>query len=283
MGRTIISIYKKIFEWFVNNIVLVVFLAVGIFLNYEVVEYRPRVVFFDIGQGDAILIVDSSGKKFLVDGGDGDYIIYSISDYLHPRDRVIDTVILTHPHQDHLSGIIDILERFEIGEVLYFPVCYNSNLYSYFLGLDENLEVINPNYFFPGESFSLDLLFPKEEVQEGCVEYSNINNASIVLKLQTEDGSMLLTGDAEHEVEDWLMRNYTKNELKTDILKAGHHCSRTASSEKFLRYIEPKYAICCVGEENRFGHPHKEVVENFEKLNIKYDLTYEVGDIVFEL
>ena len=283
MGKTIISTYKKIFDWFLNNIVLVIFLMIGVFLNYEALEYGPRVIVLDVGQGDAIFLIDSSGKKILVDGGGGDYVVYSISDYLHPRDRIIDIVILTHPHEDHLSGLIDILERFKVKEVLYYPACYNSNLYKYFLYLDENIVIIDNEFSFQGNSFSLDLLFPLEEVEEGCVEFSNVNNASIVLKLLSDSGTMLLTGDAEHEVEDWLMRNYSREDLKVDVLKAGHHCSRTASSQRFLEYIQPSYAICCVGEDNRFGHPHREVIENFEKLNIKYDLTYKTGDIIFEL
>ena len=283
MGKTIISTYKKIFSWFLNNIVLVIFLAIGIFLNYEPLEHEPRVIVLDVGQGDAIFLVDSSGKKVLVDGGGGDYVVYSISNYLHPRDRIIDTVILTHPHEDHLSGIIDILERYDVKEVLYYPACYNSNLYRYFLYLEENIVIIDNEFSFQADSFSLDLLFPLEEVEEGCVEFSNVNNASIVLKLVSNSGTMLLTGDAEHEVEDWLMRNYSRKDLKVDVLKAGHHCSRTASSQRFLEYIQPSYAICCVGEDNRFGHPHREVIENFEKLNIKYDLTYKTGDIIFEL
>ncbi len=283
MGRTTISAYKKIFDWFLNNIILVIFLCVGFFLSIQPLEYSPRVIVLDVGQGDSILLIDSSGKKILVDGGGGDYVVYSISEYLYPRDRIIDTLILTHPHEDHLSGLVDILERYEVNEVLYYPACYNSVLYRYFLSLEENIVVIDEDYFFEGESFFLKLLYPIEKIEGECIDFKNVNNASIVLKLVSEQGSMLLTGDAEHEVESWLMKNYTMEDLKVDVLKAGHHCSRTASSLEFLKYINPSYAICCVGENNRFGHPHIEVIENFKKLNIEYDLTYEKGDIVFEL
>lgn len=284
MGKTTIFVCKKIFDWILNNITLVVFLGVGLFLNYQEIEYEPRIIFMDVGQGDAILLIDSSGKKILIDGGGGDYVVYAMSNYLHPRDRTIDTIVLTHPHEDHLSGLIDILERYTVDEALYYPACYNSSLYDYFLNLDENFQTVSPDYHFSGKDFSLNLLFPKDEVPDGeCLEFSNVNNASIVVRLESDSGSILLTGDAEHEVEDWLMSNYTRDEIKSDVLKAGHHCSRTASSEKFLKYIEPKYAICSVGEENKFGHPHDEVIENFENLGIKYDLTFEVGDIIFEL
>lgn len=283
MLKTITSICKKIFNWFLNNIVLVIFLCLGVFLNYDTLEYRPRVIFLDVGQGDAIFLTDSSGTKILIDGGGGDYVVYSIANYLHPRDRIIDIIILTHPHEDHLSGLIDILERYEVNEILYYPACYNSSLYRYFLNLDENLKIIESNFVFEGEAFFLKSLYPKEKVENDCIEFSNVNNASIVTKLESDFGNILLMGDAEHEVEDWLMKNYKKKDLKSNVLKAGHHCSRTASSEKFLNYVMPSYAICCVGEENKFGHPHEEVLENFKNLGIEFDLTYQTGDIVFGL
>ena len=283
MQKTTISVFKKIFNWIVNNIVLVFFLAIGIYLNFSTLESNPRVIFLDVGQGDSILLIDSSGKKILIDGGGGDYVVYSVSDYLHPRDRYIDYIILTHPHEDHISGLIDILERFEVGEVLYYPACYNSSLYRYFLSLGEDIKSINKGFNYIGQNFDLKLLYPIEDVKGECIEFPNVNNASIVTKLESDSGSILFMGDGEHEVEEFLMKNYKKEILQTDVLKAGHHCSRTASSEKFLNYISPKYAICCVGEGNKFGHPHEEVIENFERLGIKFDLTYETGDIVLEL
>ena len=283
MQKTIILIFKKSFSWIVNNIILVVFLAFGIYLTFSPLEFNPRVIFLDVGQGDAILLIDSSGQKILIDGGGGDYVVYSLTDYLHPRDRYIDIVILTHPHEDHLSGLIDILERFEVGEVLYYPACYNSSLYRYFLSLDENINVVKKDFEYNGNDFDLEVLYPIEQAKGECVEFSNVNNASIVIKLEADSGSILFMGDAEHEVEDFLIKNYKKEILKSEILKAGHHCSRTASSEKFLNFVSPKYAICCVGEGNRFGHPHQEVIENLNKLGINFDLTYEAGDIVLEL
>ncbi len=283
MAKTIILVFKKIFSWILGNITLVVFLSWGLFLNHQEVEYEPRVIFLGVGQGDAIFLIDSSGKKILIDGGGGDYVVYSIGEYLHPRDRVIDKLILTHPHEDHLSGLLDIMERYEVEEVLYFPACYSTNLYNYFLSLDENIKIIDPEYFYKGESFSLELLFPKYEISSGCVDFENVNNASIVTMLRSSSGNVLLTGDAEYQVENWLMRNYSKEELRTDVFKAGHHCSRTSNTRRFLEYIEPSYVVCCVGEDNRFGHPSAEVVQNLEELGIDYDLTYEVGNIVLGL
>jgi competence protein ComEC len=282
MVKTTILIFKKISSWCLNNFVLLIFLGIGTFLNFEKIEYEPRVIFLDVGQGDAILLIDSSGKKILIDGGGGDYIVYSITKYLHPRDRNVDFVVLTHPHEDHLSGLIDIVERFEVDEILHYPACYNSALYNYFLFLDENINIIEKGFSFNGESFVLNTVYPIETVSS-CVNVPNVNNASIIMKLESDLGSILFMGDAEHEIENFLMDKYRKKYLGADILKAGHHCSRTASSSKFLNYIDAKYAVCSVGKENKFGHPHAEVIENFENLGIGFDLTSEIGDIVIEL
>ncbi len=282
MLKIIILTFKKIFKWVLNNFVLVCFLIVGTSLNFAELEYEPRAIFMDVGQGDAILLIDSSGKKILIDGGGGDYVVYSIANYLHPRDRYIDLVVLTHPHEDHFSGLIDILERFEVGQVVYYPACYNSSLYSYFLSSSSKIMPIEKSFLFVGDSFTLKSFYPIEMI-EPCADIANVNNASIVLKLNSDSGSIFLMGDAEHEVEDFLIRNYRKKELQADVLKAGHHCSRTASSERFLSHIGSKYAICSVGKENKFGHPHAEVLENFSNLGVEFDLTSEIGDIVIEL
>jgi competence protein ComEC len=284
MVETITLIYKKIVSVILNNIVLVATLCIGIYYALDPVEYNPGIVFLNVGQGDAILIIDKSGKKFLIDGGDGDYVVYRMAKYLHPKDRKIDTIILTHPHQDHLSGLIDIIQRYEVDEILYYPVCYNSKLYEYFLALDENISVVSHDYVYEGILFSLKVFYPLEAIlQEECLGYSNINNGSIVVKLYSDSINVLFMGDAEHEQEDAILRRYKKTDLESNILKAGHHCSRTASSIKFLNTVDPQYAICSVGLENKFGHPHREVIQNFESLGIDYYLTSEKGDIFISL
>ncbi len=284
MGEIIILTYKRIISVLLNNIVLVVTLFIGLYYSITPVEYNPGIVFLDVGQGDAALIIDESGKKFLIDGGDGDYVVYRIAKYLHPKDRKIDTIILTHPHQDHLSGLIDIIKRYEVEEIWYYPVCYDTQLYEYFLSLGENISFVPHDYIYEGSLFSLEVLYPLEAVlQEECLRYSNINNGSIVVKLDSDNLSILFMGDAEHEQEDLLVRRYRKSDLEASILKAGHHCSRTASSKRFLDFVDPQYAICSVGFENRFGHPHREVIQNFESLGIEYYLTSEEGDIFISL
>jgi len=261
----------------------VITLVIGGYYTFSSLEYEPRVVFMDVGQGDAILMIDENGHKILIDGGDGDYIVNIIPDYLHPRDRKINTLILTHPHQDHLSGLIDIVERYEVEQILFYPVCYDSELYNYFLGIEEEIKPIQSDYEYIGEAFDLELLYPLEDsTLDDFKVYSNINNASIVTRLVSEKGTMIFMGDAEHEQENVLLQEYSGFEMNSDILKAGHHCSRTASGRKFLKQVDPKYAICCVGEDNRFGHPHDEVIEKFEEFDIEYDLLYKTGDIVFK-
>jgi competence protein ComEC len=110
----------------------------------------------------------------------------------------------------------------------------------------------------------------------------NLNNDSVVMLLNYLDKRVLLMGDAEEEVEEIILRDYRSILTDIDILKAGHHCSNTASTYDFLEIVNPDIAICSCGEENRFGHPHKETIENFDKLAIEYYVTWEHGDYVVE-
>jgi competence protein ComEC len=130
---------------------------------------------------------------------------------------------------------------------------------------------MNINY----KNIEMDILWPRV----GSLD-ENINNDSIVILLKYLDKKILLMGDAEEEVEKIVIQDYRVNFTDIDIIKAGHHCSKTASTYIFLKTIKPELSICSCGEENRFGHPHKETLENFKELNIKYHITWEEGDYI---
>ncbi len=138
----------------------------------------------------------------------------------------------------------------------------------------ENLVKVDSSTKLQYGDMSMSVIYP---VEAKCEE--NINNESIVLDVEVNGKKILLMGDAEKEVEERIFDDIGD----IDILKAGHHCSRTASSEMFLNTIDAKIAICSVGEGNKFGHPHNETLEMFQKLNVQYLITYEEGNIVFEL
>ena len=234
---------------------------------------KDGVVFLDVGQGDSILI-QKDNVQILIDGGEDDSVLYQLAKYMPFGDMEIEVVVLTHPHSDHLAGLFHIFERYEIGEVWFNPVDYESGIYEYFLGLDiERKDVVEGEIYEIGD-WNLKVLFASEEIYE---RDSNINNGSIVLQLDTNLHKFLFMGDAEVSEEQFLISKGVLEDI--DILKAGHHCSKTASSNTFLDIVKPEVAICSYGEDNRFGHPHVETIEKFEKRNIQILSTQKEGNI----
>lgn len=239
-------------------------------ISYRLEKEVNRVIFFDVGQGDSILI-QKGNFEILVDGGADDTVIYKMGKYMKWWDRVIDVVVITHMHDDHYKGIKYLMERYDIGLLLISPncgsLCDEFKLYKY-VEVNKGMSI---NY---GEIY-LDILWPRVGVLD-----KNINNDSIVLLLKYLNKKILLMGDAEEEVEEVIIDDYGVDIMNVDILKAGHHCSRTASTLDFLEKTDPKLSICSCGEDNKFGHPHIETLNNFKELDIKYYITWEEGDYI---
>ncbi|MFA7683085.1 MAG: MBL fold metallo-hydrolase [Candidatus Dojkabacteria bacterium] len=249
----------------------VIWLALGVY-SYKLDSYNQRVIFFDVGQGDSILI-QRDNFEILIDGGADDSVVYKMSEYMKWSDRVIDVVIITHMHDDHYMGIKHLMERYEIGVFLLSPNC--GGLCAEFK--EYNYIEISDGMSMHYDDINIDILWPRVGVLD-----KNLNNDSIVLLVRYLDKKFLLMGDAEKEVESILADNYGVNITNIDVLKAGHHCSKTASTLGFLKLTNPDISICSCGEENRFGHPHKKTLDNFKELNLEYYITWEEGDYVVE-
>ena len=264
---TILKIFKKHWIEF-----LTIFIAIGIVIT----PYSNfiKIVFIDVGQGDSILIQQGS-FQILVDGGPDSSVLFEISKYIPVGDMEIEILVLTHPHADHLQGLLDVLERYEVGEVWVNSIQYDLEQYDYFNSLDLNFVEVKQGNILKYRDLRVEVLFPFVDAPT----FSNINNESIVLEISAFDNKILLMGDAEQEVEElFIGKNLLKN---IDILKAGHHCSSTASSGGFLEKISASLAICSYGKNNKFGHPHDETLERFEKYDVQYMTTEKEGNIVF--
>ncbi len=257
-------------------------LWVIIFLVY-LLSVKPSdiVVFLNVGQGDAILI-QKGEIQLLVDGGNGKEILYELPKYMPFYDRHIEYLLLTHPHDDHLVGLLHVLESYDIGEILYYPVCYENNNYETLLSNSTKKRMVSAGDTISLDSLEIDIIWPREGelTIQNCIKpwNGNINNDSLVLQFEYLNKKFILMGDAEKEVESILISEGVVSG-KYDILKAGHHCSKTSNSETFLKVITPGYAICSCGEGNKFGHPSSETLNIFDSLAVQYLVTYEQGNI----
>jgi len=212
------------------------------------------VAFLDVGQGDSILIW-SRDNAILIDGGDTNRRDTVLGYLRRAGITKLDYVIATHPHRDHIGGLVGVLGRVDVGRVLMPDVVHITDTFADFLTVIENRE-IPATAPVPGERF-----------QAGIIEFTvlappagirNVNNASIVLRLEHGATSFLFTGDAEAASERAIV-SYGQN-LRTDVLKIGHHGSRTSTTDIFLDAVAPLAAVISVGRGNQFGHPHDEVV-----------------------
>ena len=249
-----------------------------------------KTYFLDVGQGDAILIQTPKNQTMLVDGGPNNKVLEKLGEYLPPLAKRIDIVLLTHPHADHVVGLIEILRRYEIGAVILSGADLKTEVYSEFLKTvkEKNIPVIiaeageairfdqNLEFDILSPAKSESLVFNKKNEGFGSAG-NDVNDTSIVGKLIFKDFSIMLTGDATFKIENQLLA-YGEN-LKSDILKAGHHGSKYSSSLQFLKLISPKAAIIEVGAKNRYGHPSPAALSRLKMINASIFRTDLNGDI----
>jgi len=250
--------------------IVLIFLAVPLF----VLKYKPvknlEVDFLDVGQGDAILIKSPFGQNILIDGGPDGSVLEELSDNLPFWDRQIDLMILTHPHDDHVTGLIDVLKRYKVKKILFTGVVHDAPNYLEWLSEVKqkkiSLMIIDrPQTIKLGEDCNLEILFPLDSLVGREVE--NLNNSSIVARLVQSDKKFLFMGDAEVEEENALLASGV--ELSAQVLKVGHHGSDTSTSEGFLRAVKAERAIIEVGEDNDFGHPNLRILKRLERIGAK--------------
>ncbi len=236
------------------------------------------VAFLDIGQGDAIFIEAPNGRQILIDSGRNKKILEELGKIMPFYDRSIDILIATHPDQDHIGGLPSVIENFDIGFIMEPGVSSDTNTYKELerVIVEKNIQKILARRGMRiniDDGAYLDILFPNQDV-EGW----DTNEASIVARLTYGENSFLFTADSPQKIENYLASVYKEN-LKTDVLKVGHHGSKTSSSELFIEYVSPDYAIISVGKDNSYGHPHEEVMNRLKNFGISILRTDELGTI----
>jgi len=242
-----------------------------------------EVTFFDVGQGEAIFIETPSRHQILIDGGPSSLILEKLSESLPFWDRTIDLIVLTHPEHDHLAGLIEVLKRYKVENILWTGVLRDTAEYKEWQRLirDETAEIFiaeaGQKIILSKSDFDsfIDILYPFENL-EGQ-EFKDSNNTSIVAKLIFGENSFLFTGDAYKSVEKKLADKET--DLASDVLKVGHHGSKTSTSEEFIKQVSPEIAVISAGKDNPYQHPHQETLDTLEKYGIKILRTDKNGDI----
>ena len=259
---------RALFSWrSIVALALAAVLAWAAFLTLP--DQTVRVSFLDVGQGDAILIRTAS-YKVLIDGGPSPQ---ALSRHLGRKlpfwDRRIDLIVLTHPHDDHLMGLMEVLERYQVGGILASPYDHDSSLYRQWRSLVREQGTI----YVParrgqevrlGSSARLEVLHPGEALLQGT--NSDPNNNSVVLRLVAGPFSALLPGDVEEEAQRELIARQPG--LASLVLKVPHQGARNALGDGFLDRVKPQVAVISVGEDNPFGHPAQETLQKLEGLRV---------------
>lgn len=261
-------------------IIIIIFgYASLVLLWLQIPDQRFHVYFLDVGQGDAILIKTPENHQILVDGGPGNFVLGELIKVIPFFDKSIDLVVLTHPHADHVSGLIEVLKRYHVDNVLITGVDYKSPEYTEFLNeiSKQNVRVFlaEEETDFKFGDVLMDVIYPERQINSD--KFANINNSSIAMMIEFHDKKILLTGDLELEGEAELIKTGTN--LEADIFKAGHHGSRTSSSLNLLKLARPKAVIIQSGKGNSYGHPHEETLKKLQKLGIKVYRNDEMGRI----
>lgn len=243
-------------------------------------EETVAVHIIDVGQGDSIFI-RTKGKSVLIDAGEKESG-QSVCDYLSAAGvEKLDLVIGTHPHSDHIGGLATVLERFPTEQILLPDI--PENLVPTTATFERLLDAVEQNgvqtaLASPGQTYDLGDGV-KLTILGPVKDYDSLNNVSVVCRLDSGETSFLFTGDAEKEVETDLLSQGAN--LQADVLKAGHHGSNTSSGKEFLDAVQPKIAAISCGADNKYGHPHKEVMERLSQREIAVYRTDLSGSIVF--
>jgi len=252
--------------------------------NLETPGVSLVINFLDVGQGDATLIEFSNHEKMLVDCSIDARILPALGRVMNFSERTIDYLVITHPDSDHYGGCIDVLNRYNVKNIVYNGLQKSSDPYwqefwqkiqssgAKYLEIDKQ-EVWEIN------SSTVEWLYPdKELTQINPVLRKKDNNTSLIFKLNYEGKSVLFVGDAENELEQYSLNSFNAK-LNSDILKVGHHGSAGSSGILFLEAVKPKYAVISVGKDNTFGHPSLRVLKKLERVGAKIFRTDESGDV----
>lgn len=240
--------------------------------TFQEVSSNLVISYLDVGQADAILI-QNNGENMLIDAGNNEDGELLVKYFQEENITEFKYLVGTHPHEDHIGGLDDIINNFTIHTIYMPDVITTTKTFSDVL---DAIEQKKANLTVPeiGEQFTLGEA--QLQVIYTGTDTKELNNTSIILKLTFGSTSFLFTGDAEAKVEEEILNQ----DIKVDVLKVGHHGSEYSTTDSFLEKVNPKYAIISVGETNSYGHPHQSVLNKLNQKNIEIHCTDEEGTII---
>ncbi|MDO8472084.1 MAG: MBL fold metallo-hydrolase [bacterium] len=278
-------------------VILIIFLAP--FLSWRFGRPQPQLTMFDVGQGLSVLVEDETGWQLLFDGGPDNSVLAQLGTTLAPTDDYIDVVVISHQHRDHYVGLIEVLRRYRVGELWLTRADSKDPAWQELLAVAKQKQI------------------PLLEIKEGMLRYlasgrvirgyhppanprgDEAHDYAVVLTVEhltTEDSplgpskfktDLVLTGDAEARHEQYIGHCQISRVLPCPttgaILQAGHHGSKTSTSEPWLKLLQPNVVLISAGQDNSYGHPHQEVLERLERLKINYRRTDLNGTIKIPL
>jgi len=226
-----------------------------------------EVIFFDVGQGDSIFIETPQGRQVLIDGGPDKTVLERLNQTMSFYDRSIDLIILTHPDADHITGLVEVLKDYQVGRILTSGIKKETAVYQKWRALikEKNIPLTIAQAgqkIILQDDIIMKIFWPEQSLIKSMAK--NTNNVSIVGRLVYGQSEFLLTGDIEREIEQYLVSRPPAGGLESDVLKVPHHGSKTSSSQNFLEAVNPRIAVISVGANNRYKHPHPEVLKRLK-------------------
>ncbi|MBI2448307.1 MBL fold metallo-hydrolase [Candidatus Microgenomates bacterium] len=251
-----------------NQITFTALLAIALAVFFFLQQYSKantpageglRVWFFDVGQGDGIFFRTAEGVDVLIDGGPGSSVIEKLAKVLPAWDKQIDYVFLTHPHADHLEGLIEVLQRYEVSNFIESGFVAKTAGYERLekeamSGGEKKIIAKTGDRFDFGSDVTAEVFWPEPGILSSATD---TNDSSIVMKLSYGEIDFLLTGDATETVEKGLL----DDDLNSEFLKVAHHGSRYASTTAFLQKASPLVSFISSGKGNTYGHPAPEALQ----------------------
>ncbi|WP_415331801.1 ComEC/Rec2 family competence protein [Clostridium perfringens] len=271
---------KKIISSIIGIIVVLLAGYFGIDLTQDSKvpkDSELMISYMDVGQGDAAYI-KVNGNDILIDAGPRSNSKELLEQLKAKNIDDFELVIATHPHEDHIGGMVDVFKEYEV-KAFYSPkITHTTKTYENLVKAvkDEGLktkELKDGMVIDLGEGAKFEVFTPQKS------EYEELNDYSPIMKLSFGDTSYLFTGDAEKLAEEEALAKY-KNSLDSDVIKFGHHGSSSSSSNAFIEAVSPKYGIISCAKDNKYGHPHRETLDIIKKYNIKTFRTDTDGEII---